>query len=120
MFRTDVTKCSLCGREFYGYDNNGKPLVDGPVCDDCNPQVVAKRLDILWDRDSNSKEEKKSDVKNITLLKYKTKDNEYKFEVMDRFDCLDEVERLNRMILRSKELEAEGCETLWIKNTVII
>lgn len=58
MFRTDVTKCSLCGREFYGYGNNGKPLVDGPVCDDCNPQVVAKRLDILWDRDSNSKEEK--------------------------------------------------------------
>lgn len=39
---------------------------------------------------------------------------------MDRFDCLDEVERLNRMILRSKELEAEGCETLWIKNIVII
>ena len=37
-------KCALCGKEFKGYGNNGQPLVDGTVCDECNVEVIKARL----------------------------------------------------------------------------
>lgn len=104
--------CKLCDKEFEGYGHNGNPLVDGIVCDNCNQKVVTARLLSIRQKDT--------ETKNITLLKYKTKNGLYKYEVMDKFDCPDEVERLDKMILRSKQLEKEGNEILWIKNTVII
>lgn len=59
---------------------------------------------------------------NVTIMKYKTPNNEYKFEVMDKFNEPDEAVRLDKMLALSRELEAEGelSECLWIKNTPII
>lgn len=39
-----VKKCALCGKEFKGYGNNGQPLVNGRVCDDCNKEVIKARI----------------------------------------------------------------------------
>lgn len=36
--------CNLCNKEYEGYGNNGMPLVDGLVCDDCNRKVVMARF----------------------------------------------------------------------------
>lgn len=59
---------------------------------------------------------------NVTIMKYKTPNNEYKFEVMDKFDEPDEVIRLDKMLALSRKLDAEGklSECLWIKNTPVI
>lgn len=45
---------------------------------------------------------------NVTIMKYKTPNNEYKFEVMDKFDEPDEVIRLDKMLALSRKLDAEG------------
>ena len=44
-------KCALCGFEiptniFSGWKegNNGQPLVDGRVCDECDEKVIAERI----------------------------------------------------------------------------
>lgn len=37
-------KCKLCKKEIIGYGNNGSPLVEGRVCDDCNKKVLLARL----------------------------------------------------------------------------
>lgn len=53
---TQMKKCALCGKEFKGYGNNGQPLVDGTVCDDCNVEVIKARLsakDKTLDESSN-------------------------------------------------------------------
>lgn len=58
---------------------------------------------------------------NITIMKYRI-GNQYFFKVLDKFDIEDEVERLDKMIQISKQLEKENedYEQLWIKNTPII
>ena len=58
---------------------------------------------------------------NITIMKYRI-GNQYFFKVLDKFDIPDEVERLDKMIQISKQLEKENedYEQLWIKNTPII
>lgn len=57
----------------------------------------------------------------ITIMKYRIGDK-YFFKVLDKFDIEDEVERLDKMIQISKQLEKENedYEQLWIKNTPII
>ena len=61
-------------------------------------------------------------VKNVTIMKYRTPNNEYKFEVLDKFNESDEAKRLDLMIQKSKQLEKDGklAEQLWIKNTIIV
>lgn len=53
-------------------------------------------------------------------MKYRI-NNEYFFKVLDKFDIKDEVERLDKMIEISKQLEKENedYEQLWIKETVL-
>ena len=38
-------KCAICKNEIEGYGNNGKPLVNDLVCDNCNRFVIADRLE---------------------------------------------------------------------------
>lgn len=65
------------------------------------------------------------DGSNITILKYRI-DNQYFFQVLDKFDEPDEVERLARMIRWSKrkarqcEINSQEYEQLWIKTTPIV
>lgn len=33
-------KCSICGKEIKGYENNAIPLTNGHCCDECNVNVV--------------------------------------------------------------------------------
>lgn len=40
----DKYKCNVCRKYFLGYSNNGDPLVDGEVCNDCNQYVLLARL----------------------------------------------------------------------------
>ena len=42
--------CSLCGKPYSGFGNNGKPLIDGRVCDECNRFVVLYRLKLVQDK----------------------------------------------------------------------
>lgn len=39
-------KCAICGNKIHGFGNNGRPLVEGKVCDDCNWKVIAERLNL--------------------------------------------------------------------------
>ena len=40
--------CSICGKRFYGYGNNARPLNTGRCCDNCNiGLVIPMRLYIL-------------------------------------------------------------------------
>ena len=48
-------KCAICGNEIQGYGNNGRPLVNGKVCDSCNWKVISERLK----RSQDLKEKKK-------------------------------------------------------------
>nr|DAX87212.1 MAG TPA: hypothetical protein [Bacteriophage sp.] len=59
-------------------------------------------------------------MKTVTIMKYRI-NNEYFFKVLDKFDIKDEVERLDKMIEISKQLEKENedYEQLWIKETVL-
>ena len=59
-------------------------------------------------------------MKTVTIMKYRI-NNEYFFKVLDKFDIPDEVERLDKMIEISKQLEKENkdYEQLWIKETVL-
>ena len=41
----DSVKCELCGKIIESrYSNNGKPLVEGRVCNSCNWKVIRERL----------------------------------------------------------------------------
>lgn len=37
-------ECKLCGNKIQGFGNNGQPLVEGRVCDECNWKVIQERL----------------------------------------------------------------------------
>lgn len=50
----DETKCALCGKDIISYGNNGMPLVDGKVCDDCNEKVIEARIEEIKNRRKNS------------------------------------------------------------------
>lgn len=39
--------CALCNQNYEGWGNNGRPLIEGEVCDECNKKVVKYRLE-LW------------------------------------------------------------------------
>lgn len=39
--------CDLCGEIYQGYGNNGNPLIDGRVCNDCNEHVILMRMMLL-------------------------------------------------------------------------
>ena len=59
-------------------------------------------------------------MKTVTIMKYRI-GNKYFFKVLDKFDIKDAAERLDAMILISKQLEKENkdYEQLWIKETVL-
>lgn len=37
-------KCAICNKEIKGYPHNGRPLVDGQVCENCNWKVIQERM----------------------------------------------------------------------------
>ena len=40
-----MSECNLCKKaEIEGHGHNGQPLVDGLVCDSCNPFVIKYRM----------------------------------------------------------------------------
>ena len=39
--------CKICGNKIYGYGNNGAPLVNGYVCNECNKEVLKARLELI-------------------------------------------------------------------------
>ena len=45
-----ISKCVICGDEFYGHGNNAAPLAQGKCCPDCNILVINKRLNNLKNR----------------------------------------------------------------------
>tara|TARA_B100000287_G_scaffold433429_1_gene495136 strand:+ start:1232 stop:1495 length:264 start_codon:yes stop_codon:yes gene_type:complete len=47
----DEKICALCAKPYSGFGNNGKPLVDGRVCDNCNRFVVLYRLKLVQEKD---------------------------------------------------------------------
>jgi hypothetical protein len=55
-------KCAVCGNEIHGFGNNGRPLVEGKVCDDCNWKVIAERLNL-----SKKQKEQKSKEANESV-----------------------------------------------------
>lgn len=59
----ESNKCALCGKEIIGYGNNGMPLVDGSVCDECNDKVIEARIEEIMKskEDSSLEEEKKKE-----------------------------------------------------------
>jgi hypothetical protein len=46
----DEKTCALCGKPYKGFGNNGRPLIDGRVCDECNRFVVLYRLKMVQDK----------------------------------------------------------------------
>ena len=55
----------------------------------------------------------------VTIMKYKASDGTYDFKCLDKWNVADEAERLDAMIEKKKELEANGYEVLWIKTLPI-
>ena len=43
--------CAMCRETIRCYGNNGNPLVDGDVCNDCNASVVAARFRAMTRRE---------------------------------------------------------------------
>lgn len=43
-------QCKMCGKKFYGFGNNGFPVVQGIVCDSCNLQVIARRTELVMSK----------------------------------------------------------------------
>lgn len=62
-----------------------------------------------------------NNVHSVTIMKYLGSDKKYHFEVIDRFDILDEVDRLDYMnFLKIKMLESgEMKKHLWTKSTIL-
>ena len=60
-------------------------------------------------------------TKSVTIMKYLGSDNSYHFEVLDKFDIEDEVERLDYMnFLKIKMLKSGKMKKhLWTKQTVL-
>lgn len=70
-------QCALCGQEIIGYGNNGMPLVDGKVCDDCNNKVIEARIKEIEDNmKSSSLKESKKKRKQGYFVKYNAGDVE--------------------------------------------
>lgn len=40
----EITVCSICKLEFFGFGNNAYPINDGRCCDDCDMYVIAERI----------------------------------------------------------------------------
>lgn len=38
--------CCLCGNKFFGYGHNAEPLQNGVCCDECNVDVIMKRVSL--------------------------------------------------------------------------
>ena len=95
--KLESNKCALCGKEFEGYGNNGQPLVDGTVCDECNKEVIKARINSmknenLNENDENKVEETKTLINAISTKLYEVRDllnqvksnfNEMEIESMD-------------------------------------
>lgn len=50
-------KCAICKNKIIGYGNNGRPLVDGLVCDSCNLKVILERLRLSKEAKDSVKKE---------------------------------------------------------------
>ena len=44
MNENEVKICAWCHKKFYGWGNNGLPLIDGIVCNECNNIVITERI----------------------------------------------------------------------------
>jgi hypothetical protein len=62
-----------------------------------------------------------NDTKTVTIMKYQAKDGNYEWEVKDKFDIADPVERLDAMNALRDEMLASGemKKHLWTKETVL-
>ena len=47
VLKKDGEKCARCGGTIRGYGHNGRPLINGRVCDKCNVDVVAFRMHMI-------------------------------------------------------------------------
>lgn len=95
--KLESNKCALCGKELKGYGNNGQPLVDGTVCDECNKEVIKARINSmknekLNESNENKVEETKTLINTISTKLYEVRDllnqvksnfNEMEIESMD-------------------------------------
>ena len=62
-----MTTCKLCDKKDIGYGNNGQPLCNGKVCDNCNGRVIMFRF-MEYQRE---KAEKKIETENSQKTKEK-------------------------------------------------
>ena len=44
MKAPDNKKCGMCGETIVGYGNNGRPITEDKVCNECNTQVIMARV----------------------------------------------------------------------------
>ena len=49
--------CAFCGVVYDGWGNNGNPLVDGRVCNECNNAVIVTRMMLLQGVEIKEEEE---------------------------------------------------------------
>ncbi len=47
--RFAMSKCAICSKTYTNFGNNGRPLVEGFVCDTCNPKVIEFRMSLTTD-----------------------------------------------------------------------
>lgn len=43
--------CCICGKTYEGYGNNADPLANGRCCDECNADVIKRRVEYRWASD---------------------------------------------------------------------
>ena len=39
--------CSICGKTYKGFGNNAQPINSGRCCDNCNSDVIVRRLTLM-------------------------------------------------------------------------
>lgn len=48
---TETNVCCICGKTYEGYGNNADPLAKGRCCDECNADVIKRRVEYQWASD---------------------------------------------------------------------
>jgi len=49
--------CAFCGVVYDGWGNNGNPLIEGRVCNECNNAVIVTRMMLLQGVEITEEEE---------------------------------------------------------------
>lgn len=103
-------KCALCGKDFKGYGNNGQPLVDGTVCDECNVEVIKARLsakDKTLDESSNQLKDMSDEAK-------KKQKGLGAFVKMDAGNVEQNIDTFNKNMTPNTGTEAMVEEKEWV------